>query len=306
MPAGGSSRHLRHRTGSPGPFPAPNTCRLAPCGEASPPTTVSWNAKGSELRAFPNPAVRRDAEFRGLFTDAEYRDLHAYFAAHPELPPSPLRSLSALADKLGVRAVDAKDETHRFGLNAFKIIGVRYAVHRLGDEATARGLVCATAGNHGRAVARVARQKGVASTIFIPAGGSPRIDPMRADGATVVEIEGTYEDAVRLAAEHGRATGATVISDTSWEGYGDIPRWIMAGYTQMFEEANAHWDAPPGVVLIQGGVGGLVCAAASWFAWRFGPHRPYMIACEPDSAACLMDSARAGALTSARGNLSTV
>ncbi|MEO5896735.1 MAG: pyridoxal-phosphate dependent enzyme [Vicinamibacterales bacterium] len=258
------------------------------------------------LRAFLNPAVRRDAEFRGLFTDHDYREVHTYFASHPELPPAPLRSLSGLAADLGVAKVDAKDETFRFGLNAFKIIGVRYAVHRLGDDAARRGLVCATAGNHGRAVARVARQKGVPCTVFIPTGGSPRIDAMRADGATVVEVQGTYEEAVRLAAEHGLATGATIVSDTSWQGYEEIPRWIMAGYTQIFEEAHAQWNSPPTVVLVQGGVGGLVCAAASWFAWRFAERRPYLIACEPESAACLMDSARAGAATLAQGDLSTI
>ncbi len=79
----------------------------------------------------------------------------------------------------------------------------------------------------------------------------------------------------------------------------------MAGYTQLFEEANSQWDAPPSLVIIQGGVGGLVCAAANWFAWRFGAQRPYMIACEPASAACLMDSARAGRATRTSGDLST-
>jgi len=204
-----------------------------------------------------------------------------------------------------VRRVDAKDETHRFGLNAFKILGVRYAVHCLGDEAASRGLVCATAGNHGRALARVAHQKRVPCTVFIPAGGSPRIAAMRADGATVIEVAGSYDDAVRKAAEHGRVTGATVVSDTSWDGYAQIPRWIMAGYTQLFEEAHSQWNAPPSLVLIQGGVGGLVCAAASWFAWRFGQRRPYLIACEPESAACLMDSAKAGRPVQSDGDLST-
>lgn len=231
--------------------------------------------------------------------------MHEYFAAHPELPPTPLRRLGTFAAALGVRSVDAKDETHRFGLNAFKILGVRYAVHRLGDDAAARGIVCATAGNHGRAVARVAKQKRVPCTIFIPAGGSPRIESMRDDGARVIEVNGTYEEAVRRAAEHGTTTGATIVSDTSWDGYEDIPRWIMAGYSQLFEEANSQWDSPPDVVLIQGGVGGLVCAAANWFAWRFGPRRPFLIACEPDSAACLLASARAGRATTADGDLGT-
>jgi diaminopropionate ammonia-lyase len=93
---------------------------------------------------------------------------------------------------------------------------------------------------------------------------------------------------------HGDNTGALVISDTSWPGYEEIPRAIMAGYTRMFAEASQQWDVPPDLVLVQGGVGGLVCAAASWFAWRFGSSRPFLIACEPDGAACLMASAKAG------------
>ncbi len=267
------------------------------------------------VRAFLNPAVRRENAFRGLFADDEYRDVHGYFAAHPELPPTPLRRLNHLALSLGIGRINAKDESHRFGLSAFKIVGVRYAIHRIGDEAARRGLVCATAGNHGRAVARVARQKHVPCTVFLPApGGSEleqtaraaRIAGMREDGATVIEVDGTYEEAVGRAAEHGRTSGATIVSDTSWSGYEQIPRWIMAGYTQIFEEAQAQWDTPPTVVLVQGGVGGLVSAAASWFAWRFGAERPFLVACEPEGAACLMQSARAARPVTIEGALDTI
>ncbi len=85
-----------------------------------------------------------------------------------------------------------------------------------------------------------------------------------------------------------------VISDTSWPGYDEIPRLIMAGYTRLFDEASRQWPRLPDIVLVQGGVGGLVCAAANWFAFQFGARRPYLIACEPESAACLLESARAG------------
>lgn len=268
------------------------------------------------MRAVLNPSVRRDGEFTGLFAEEEYRDVHAYYAAHPELPPTPLRQLRTLAAAVGVGAIDAKDETHRFGVNAFKIVGVRYAVHRLGDDAARRGLVCATAGNHGRAVARVARQKHVPCTVFLPAARTSdpieqqtraaRVAAMHGDGASIVEVDDSYEEAVARAAAHGRTTGATILSDTSWEGYEDIPRWIMAGYTQLFEEAASQWDSVPDVVLVQGGVGGLVCAAASWFAWRFGARRPFMIACEPDAAACLLESASAGRLTTVTSDLDTI
>jgi diaminopropionate ammonia-lyase len=178
--------------------------------------------------------------------------------------------------------------------------------------------VCATAGNHGRAVARVARDKHVPCTIFVPAARTARghdverdaraerIASMRADGATVVEVDGSYEDAVRAAAAYGASSGATIVSDTAWPGYEEIPRWIMAGYTQLFEEAYGTWDRAPDVMLVQGGVGGLVCAAVSWAAWRFGASRPRIIACEPEAAACLLESAEAGRPVSVSGSLDTI
>lgn len=270
------------------------------------------------MQGLLNAGVRRDGGFRGHFSDAEIREAHAYYGAHPELVPTPLRALPAWAAAEGLAGLTIKDETSRHGVNAFKIMGVRYAVHRLGDDAAARGLVCATAGNHGRAVARVANTKHLPCTIFVPAPRRPtlpeperrtraeRIAAMRADGATVIEVDGGYEAAVRRAADHGASTGATILSDTAWPGYDEIPRWIMAGYTQVFEEVYNQWDRPPALILVPGGVGGLVCAAVNWAAWRFGADRPRIIACEPASAACLLESAAAGAPVTVEGDLDTI
>lgn len=267
------------------------------------------------MRAFLNPAVRRDIRYRGRFSDEEYREVDRFYSAHPELRPTPLLMLPELSVATGIGMLYLKDETARFALNAFKIVGVRYAVARLGAQMVRRGLVCATSGNHGRAVARVAREAGVECTVFVPAapahaqvntstteGASPdtatraaRVQAMREDGAHVIDVAGSYEEAVARASAFGDTTGATIVSDTSWPGYEQIPAWIMAGYTRLFEEAAGQWNAPPDVVIVQGGVGGLVCAAANWFAWHFGPNRPFLIACEPDGAACLLESARGGA-----------
>lgn len=179
----------------------------------------------------------------------------------------------------------------------------------LGRERLAAGVVCATTGNHGRAVARAAREAGIRCTVVLPAAapGAPeterrtrraRIEAMQADGATTVDVDGSYEQALARAAEHAGHTGAAVVSDASWPGYDEVPRLIMLGYTHIFEEASRVWNHPPDVVLIQGGVGGLVCAAANWFAMRFGAARPFLIACEPEAWACLLASARAGRLVS--------
>lgn len=269
------------------------------------------------MRAFINDAVRRDDGFRGLFSDEEYADVHAFFDRQSALPPTPLRPLPHLAAAARIRRVDAKDESARFGLNAFKIVGVTYAAYKLGREQAARGLVCATAGNHGRAVAHVACRLGVPCTVFVPAAASTlrpaeertrsaRVAAMREDGADVIEVTGTYEEAVIHAAIHACETGATVLSDTSWEGYDQIPRWIMAGYTRIFEEASRQWESPPRVVVVQAGVGGLVCAAASWLSWKFGAQRPFLVSCEPDGAACLLESARNGRAGACAGDLDTI
>src|SRR5688572_2873463 len=204
------------------------------------------------MRLFLNPAVRRDGTFRGLFTEAEYAELRAYASTHQKHPPTPLVRLTTMAADSGVETIHAKNETSRHGVNAFKITGVSYAVERLGAAALSRGLVCATAGNHGRAVARVARHKGAPCTVFLPVAHTAdpierrtraaRVNAMREDSATVIEVDGTYEEAVRRASAFGAQSGATVVSDTSWEGYEQIPRWIMTGYTQLFEEASLQWD----------------------------------------------------------------
>lgn len=263
-----------------------------------------------------NAAVRRDDAFRGLFTDDEYGDVRDYVADRTHHRATPLTRLDTLARECGVASIHAKDETHRQGVNAFKIIGVSYAVERIGRDAARRGLVCATAGNHGRAVARVAKDNGVPCTVFLPVARtadpieqrtrSSRVSAMREDGATVVEVEGTYEEAVARAAAFGAEHGATVVSDTSWDGYEQIPRWIMAGYTQIFEEASKQWDHRPDLVVVQGGVGGLVCAAVSWFAARYGANRPFIIAAEPEAAACLLESARIGSPAVIQGSLETI
>ena len=269
------------------------------------------------MRAFINESVKRDDHFRGLFSDDEYADVRTFFDRQTRLSPTPLRPLPHVARAARIRHVEAKDETGRFGLNAFKIVGVTYAAHKLGPEGVARGLVCATAGNHGRAVAHVACRLNVPCTIFVPAPARTlrpaeertrreRLTAMRKDGAEVIEINGTYEEAVVLAAVHGQQTGATVLSDTSWDGYEEIPRWIMAGYTRIFEEASQQWESAPRVVVVQAGVGGLVCAAVSWLSWKFGAQRPFVVACEPDGAACLLESARAGRAGTVEGDLDTM
>jgi diaminopropionate ammonia-lyase len=229
-----------------------------------------------------------------FFTDAELEDVRRFYS---EARPTPLRRLPALAAALGIDDVLVKDETARFGLPAFKIVGAKYAIARLLDGRTMplRHLACATAGNHGRAVARAAADVGLESHIYVPVGTTrPRVDALRSEGAHVVVTSAGYDETVRLMAEDANEFGWTIVSDTAWTGYETIPRWIMAGYTRILEEAAADWGPPPDLVIVQAGVGSLAGAVAGWLAARFGDDRPRLLTVEPSGSACVLASLRAG------------
>lgn len=248
---------------------------------------------------------------RGLFDADEYARQRAYFTTR-QAPMTPLVTRPALAAALGLGDLWVKDETARFGLPAFKGLGAGFAVAALaarGELAGVTSLVCASAGNHGRAVARAAREAGMPATIFLDEHVVPaRVAAITGEGAAIVRVPGTYDDAVREAARHAEATGGLVVSDTSWDGYTAIPRDIMLGYTRLMDEAAAAWPdvRPPDLLVVQAGVGGLLAAVASWSAWTWGDRRPPLLAVEPLHAACVQASARAGRPTPVGGPLTTV
>jgi diaminopropionate ammonia-lyase len=254
-------------------------------------------------------------------------------AFHRRLPgyePTPLLSAPALARRLGVRELLVKWERARLGLPAFKMLGASWATYRalnrllrdrLGEEpppwdevAGLAGqlapllplrLVAATDGNHGRAVARMARLLRVDCRIFVPSGtAKSRIDAIASEGAAVEVVNGGYDDAVaRSAAEAGDRS--LVISDTSWEGYADVPRWVIEGYATMFSEVDESLRATrrsdPDLVVVPVGVGAL--AAASVVHYR-GPGRrtnPAILGVEPAGAACVTESVVAGRPVSLEG-----
>lgn len=224
---------------------------------------------------------------------------------YADSPMTSLKALPGLASDLGLRELIVKDESSRFDLPAFKIVGVRFATARLrdggqlgghaGGQAGGTTLVAATTGNHGRAVARVARERGLSARIYVPGDADPaRVAALRDEGAEVVFVEAGYDEAVRRMAADAAAHGWTVVSDASWDGYETVPRDIMTGYTRIFEEARAQWDARPDVVVVQAGVGSLAGAAAGWLAAVFGDDRPRLVIAEPEGSACVMASLAAG------------
>jgi diaminopropionate ammonia-lyase len=257
------------------------------------------------------PHVRAGDAPRGLFSDAEWRAQREYFAARPTLAPTPLRAAPALARRLGLGGLWLKDETSRFDLPAFKGLGAGFAIARLRAEGrlpVGTTLVCASEGNHGRAVARAAREQGLACRVYVGARvAAARAEAIASEGATVVRVEGTYDDAVRVAAFDAEREGWTVISDTAWPGYLEVPHLIMLGYTRLMDECAAQWGtSPPDVVVVQGGVGGLAAAVGSWWAARDGATRPRLVCVEPRNAPCLLESARAGHPVPVVGPLDTI
>lgn len=235
-------------------------------------------------------------EGRTFLTDGEIASVRAFYAPLSGIR-TPLHHLSGLARELGVADLLVKDESHRLGLPAFKIVGARYAIEQLlARRPDVRNLAAATAGNHGRAVARVAREKGLHAHIYVPTGtSSSRVAALEEEGAEVTVSEVPYDETVRLLAADAHAHGWTIVSDTAWPGYEEIPRWIMAGYTWILEEASTQWDVPPDVVIVQAGVGSFAGATAGWMKKRFHDDRPRLVIAEPEGSACVGASLAAGA-----------
>lgn len=245
--------------------------------------------------------------------------------------PTPLISLPGLAAALGIGRLWYKDESHRLGLGSFKALGGVYGVYRVlshaleaegspppnsrallqGDsrESTGRFTVtCASVGNHGQAVARGAALFGCKAVIFLPIHSAPgRLDAIRTLGAKVMEVEGSYDDAVAECARRGAEEGWMVVSDTAYPGYEVIPRHIMQGYTVMAREVLDQLPAGelPTHAFLQAGVGGMAAAVAGHLWETLGARRPVMTVVEPCEADCLLESALNGRLSPARGSLET-
>jgi diaminopropionate ammonia-lyase len=231
-----------------------------------------------------------------FFDPAELASVRAFYGPLAG-QRTPLHHLPGLARELGISDLLVKDESRRFGLPAFKIVGARYAIEQLlARHPDVAHVAAATAGNHGRAVARVAREKGLHAHIYVPSGTSPaRIAALADERAEVTVSEVPYDETVRLLAADASARGWSVVSDTAWPGYEEFPRWIMTGYTWILEEASTQWDAAPDVVIVQAGVGSLAGAAAGWLEARFGAARPKLVIAEPEGSACVGASLAAAA-----------
>lgn len=257
----------------------------------------------------------------GLFSKTEIEKAINFHRTFPSYQPTPLRQLSKLATNFGVGGIYVKDESYRFGLNAFKALGGSYAIGRylaqrlnkdiselpfevltspevkkqLGDITFAT----TTDGNHGRGIAWTARQLGQKSVVYMPKGSSQfRLDKIREEGAEASITDLNYDDAVRMTAVEAEKHGWVVVQDTSWEGYEEIPSWIMQGYGTMsseaLEELNNYGVKKPTHIFVQAGVGALAGSVQGYFESIFQEDRPKVVVVEADKADCLYKSAVAG------------
>ncbi len=256
-----------------------------------------------------------------------------FHQSFPEYCATPLVKLCGLSKSLGVESIYVKDESFRFGLNAFKVLGGSYAIgkyiakkldinlsalpyDRLMSPATKSKLgelcfVTATDGNHGRGVAWTANRLGQKSVVYMPKGSAPeRLRNIQALGADASITELNYDDAVRLAKEKESQNGWVLVQDTSWDGYEEIPSWIMEGYTTMAAEAVEQLGgAKPSHVFLQAGVGSMAAAVCAFFAALYGDEeRPIITIVEPNAADCFFKTAQAndGLLHAVTGHMDSI
>lgn len=243
------------------------------------------------------------------------RNFHKSF---PEYQVTPLHSLKELSRRLNVQKIWIKDESYRFGLNAFKVLGGSYAIgkylaNELGKDIAELSFeklksreikerlgeitfVTATDGNHGRGIAWAASQLGQKSVVFMPKGSSEiRLNNIKKEGAEASITELNYDDAVRWAKQYADEHNAVLIQDSAWEGYEEIPTWIIQGYCTLIDEAMEQiekaGDEWPTHVFLQAGVGSFAASVLGYLLSRFGKNRPITVIVEPNEAACIFKSA---------------
>ena len=273
---------------------------------------------GAQVRVLANPrAAARGAAYgakrAAVLNAAGFAAAEREIASWPGYAPTPLVALPGRAAQLGLAKLWYKDERGRFGLKSFKALGGAYAVRRLlerhpGVSPQEITVTCATDGNHGRSVAWGAQLFGCKCTIFIhETVSAARRAAIARYGAGVVRVKGNYDDAVRHAAASAARNGWFVVSDTSYEGYRDVPTDVMHGYGVMASEIVAQLgDAIPTHVFVQAGVGALAAAMCASFWLRWGERRPRFAIVEPTKADCFYRSIAAGKPVAVTGELDTV
>lgn len=269
------------------------------------------------------------------FGKAEAEKARTFHKSFPEYAPTPLVSLSSLAEFLGVKSIYVKDESYRFGLNAFKGLGGsfcigNYVAQKLGmdiadltyeyltspevkDKLGKLTFITATDGNHGRGIAWTANRLEQGCVVLMPKGSaSERLENIRALGAESWITDVNYDDTVRMAKRLEDENGWILVQDTAWEGYEEIPTWIMQGYTTMGSEIVEQLEETrPTHIFLQAGVGAMAGAMTGFFADYYDKEadsEPKIVVVEPDKADCIYQTAAAndGHLHMVDGDLDSI
>ena len=266
----------------------------------------------------------------------EIKKARTFHESFPQYSKTPLARLDQMAGYLGLNSIYVKDESYRFGLNAFKVLGgsfsmARYIAKETGKKVedlpynvlTSEALkkefgqatfFTATDGNHGRGVAWAANKLGQKAVVFMPKGSTKtRLQNILDENAQATIEEVNYDECVRMAAAAAKETPhGVVVQDTAWDGYEEIPSWIMQGYGTMAMEADEQLSEDgcgrPTHVFIQAGVGSLAGAVQGYFANRYPENPPKVIVVEAESAACLYKGAakRDGSIQIVDGDMPTI
>lgn len=272
--------------------------------------------------------TKYNLDFLNLEHAKKVQEFHASF---PIYEFTPLAEMKNTAKDMGLGNVYIKDESYRFGLNAFKVLGGSYSIgnylaKKLGenisdlpyeklisDEIREKlgeiTFVTATDGNHGRGVAWTAKQLRQKSVVYMPKGSSKeRLKNIQAEGAEASITDLNYDEAVRLAYSEAQEKGWVMVQDTAWEGYEDIPTWIIQGYGTMGYEAYTQLKEKPTHIFLQAGVGSLAGAITGFFSSIYGEERPIITIVEPNKADCVFRTADAndGKLHFVTGDMDTL
>ena len=283
-----------------------------------------------------NHMPKTDDKSLSLMSLEEAGKARAFHKSFPQYDRTPLTALEHMAEFLGLGRLYVKDESYRFGLNAFKVLGGSYAIARFIAKETGRDVselpysvltseelreefgqatfFTATDGNHGRGVAWAANRLGQRAVVHMPKGTTKaRLENIAKEGAQVDIQELNYDDCVRLAAREAAETPrGVIVQDTAWEGYEEIPSWIMEGYGTMAMEAGEQLkeagEQRPTHVFVQAGVGSLAGAVVGYFANLYADNPPIFVVVEAQAADCLYQGAKAGdgAIRTVGGDMETI
>lgn len=264
---------------------------------------------------------QKDPVFPGNLTREAVKPVRQLHESMNGYAKTPLHSLPGLARCLGIKNILVKDESHRFGLNAFKSLGAAWAMVRIMAEKLGKNqenqdfsffqqsgvrekirdlvFVTATDGNHGRGMAWAAKILGCKAVVYMPAGTvAIRVKNIENQGAKVIVTNCNYDDSVRLAAQAAKENNWHLVQDTAMEGYEKVPAWILQGYTTMAAEALEQVEEKghdlPTHLFLQAGVGSMPAAVLGYYANVFKKLCPATYIMEPDKADCMYRSALAG------------